>query len=415
MARTADGVLHVVYQTSHLDGGVDGLAARSISPAGKVGPQVQAVSGWQAGKPGLIALANGTIEAVFGAIAPAPSNVSAVWAITSSDGGATWSPPANVKSGPLEALAYGSDVTAQLSGVTPVLTLPQAGNLVVQQGLGANTPTAQVNGTTDGALGNVDSTVDGASGEVVAGWQSLDGAGGDYLEGIAPTIGTPQLMPGPIRSAVEVTGSVGGPGVFAGYSLDNKTVRLQRYGGGSVAVGSVPGITPKAIGVAAGPAGRIWVMWGDESGGFAFTRSNKAVTAFEPIQHFGPTISDLWRISGDGKLGPLDVIVDGIPNAKGPIPPAGSFHGRVLPELSATVSVTAVKNKKGKVIGHKLGVKVTDAGDPVAGAAVSVKGQKASTNASGSAKLALGAGVSGTVVVSITSPGYMLLQKSVTL
>ena len=84
-------------------------------------------------------------------------------------------------------------------------------------------------------------------------------------------------------------------------------------------------------------SGRIWVMWGNAAvgGGVAVTRSNMAVTRFEPIQRLKLKSGSLYRLSGDGRLGPLDLLVDQIPDVS-PIQPAGSFYGRVLPELSAS-------------------------------------------------------------------------------
>jgi hypothetical protein len=100
MVRTASGTLHLVYPTAAQTSGVDGIAARSISSSGIVGAQVQALSGWRPSLPGLVELPNGMLEAMFGAVAPALPNASTIWGITSSDGGATWTPPADVRSGP---------------------------------------------------------------------------------------------------------------------------------------------------------------------------------------------------------------------------------------------------------------------------------------------------------------------------
>lgn len=413
MVRAANGTLQLVYPTTVARNGVDGLAARSISAGGAIGPQVQALSGWQVGQPGLVALSNGTLAAVFGAISPGPNPVSSVWAVDSSNGGATWSAPADVRSGPLEALAYGAQITAMMSGTTPVLTVPQAGNLIIQQGFGPGSPTYQVNGTSDGSVVDVASTVDAAAKEVVASWQSLATPGGLYVQGVSPALGKPQLIPGQRRSALVIAGRDIGAGVFAPYTPDNNRVRLIRYGGGSVAVGRLPNVTPKVMGVATGLGGRIWVMWGDDSGGVAVTRSNKAVTRFEPIQRLSSGAFTLYRLSGDGRLGPLDLFADEIPNAKGSLPPTGSFYGRVLPELSGAISVSPVKNKKGVVIAHKLKVVVTDAGDAVAGAKVAVKGKSAKTNSSGVAKLTLPGSVSGKATVTVTDGGYQVLQKTV--
>ena len=93
-----------------------------------------ALPNWSAGQPGLLAQSNGTLTAVFAAISPAPELQSSVWSIVSTNGGATWTAPVDVRGGgPNEALAWASPVTAAMSGSTPVLTLPQAGNLVIQQ------------------------------------------------------------------------------------------------------------------------------------------------------------------------------------------------------------------------------------------------------------------------------------------
>ena len=149
------------------------------------------------------------------------------------------------------------------------------------------------------------------------------------------------------------------------------------------------------------------------SGGVAVTRSNKAVTRFEPIQDVDPKAGSIYRVQGDGRFGPLDLLVDEIPGGKGPIQPAGVYYARVLPELSATVSVSVVKNKVGVVVAYKLTVGVTDAGDPVAGATVSAKGQQKKTNTKGAAVLTLAGGVGGTVAVIVTTPTYRTLTQSV--
>jgi hypothetical protein len=411
LARTSDGTLHMVWQTGAPTGGPKGIASISISGNGGIGQPVQALSGWDAGIPGLVAEPNGNLEALFGAISP--GNVSAVWGVTSGDGGSTWSAPANVKGGgPTESLAYGSDVTAVLAGTTPVMTLPQAGNLVVQRGLGAGMPSSQVNDSAHGALGGVSTAVDSSTGEAVASWASLN-ANADVIQSVAPSVGPPQVVPGPMKNSVVLAGRDKGAGVFAAYSPDNKHVRLLRYGGGSVAVGSRAGVTTKVLGVATGIDGRIWVMWGDDSGGgIAVTRSNKAVTRFEAIQHFNPDSFTLWRLAGDGRLGPLDLIVHQTPNAKGSVPPTEALYARIRPLLTATFSKTPIKNKQGTVIAVKVVAKVTDAGDAVPSASVTLGKTKKSTNAAGLATFVVQGQGGGTLGVTITAPTYHALTTS---
>ncbi len=416
MARTTNGSLHLIYQTFS-GRSFSGLASLAIGASGQPGLQVQALSGWQAGQPGLVVLPNGTLEALFAGTSPSPDLVASVWGMTSSDGGATWSAPTNVRGGgPNEALAYSSNVTAALAGSTPVIALPQAGNIVVQTGLGANSPSFVVTNGADGATTDADLAVDAKTGEVVASWPSVAHNPTLWLQGVAPTLGAAQQQPGQSRNALVLAGRDTGPGVFGAYTPDGTHVRLLRYGGGSIAVGSRIGTTAKVLGVATGTDGRIWVMWGDDgSGGIAFTRSNKAVTRFEPIQDVDPKAGSIYRVEGDGRLGPLDLLVDEIPGGKGPIQPAGVYYARVLPELSATVSVSAVKNKLGVVVAHKLTVAVSDAGDPVAGATVSAKGQQKKTNAKGVAVLTLASAIGGTVTVTVTAPTYRALTERVDL
>ncbi len=400
--RTADGALHLVWQT--LSGrSFVGLSAATISSAGTVSAPVQALAGWNAGQPALVGRPDGTLEAIFASISP--DNVSSVWSIDSSDGGATWTAPVpNVLAGgPLESLAWASDVTAVIAGGQEVITLPQAGNLVLQQGLGAGASAFQLTNAADGSTTDADLAVDGHSGGVVAGWGSIAGPTlHDYLQSATPP-GPLQAVPGQYRNALVVAGRDGLPGVFAAYTVDDHHVRLLRYGGGSVAVGSVPGVAAKCLGVATGPDGRVWVIWGDESG-IAVTRSNKAVTRFEPIQRLDPHASGLARVSGDGRLGPLDLLVNEIPDDSALIP--GEYRSRLLPVLSATFTAKVFKTSSGTVDHYRLGVTVTDAGDPVAGATVHVGKKSAKTNQLGLAPIVLPAGTAWPLSVSVDATGY---------
>jgi len=420
-ARSADGRLHVAYETNTSWGdSASGVGAVAISPSGKVGPQVQALawngvtSGSPNGIPGLAVLSSGTLQAVFGG---SPSGVDGPWGISSTDGGSTWSAPANVGSG---LMAFGdSNLTLQVSNGKPVLTAGCCGNIVIQQGFGAGAPTSQLTTAGDDAAGNTASAVDAKTGAVVASWDSNAGSGGIWLQQAAPTTGAAQKAPIPSQygtgAPLILAGRDAGPGVFAAYAADfgpTTHVRLLRYGGGSVAVGSVKGLHAKVSSVATSLDGRIWVTWAGEINGHgitAFTRSNKAVTRFEPIQTARFTWADLFTLSGDGRLGPLDLLMSGTPDSKGPLV-EGIYYARLLPELSATVTATSLGGGK-----FKLGVTVTDAGDAVAGAKVSAKGTSKTTNSKGSAKLTIGGSAGDHVKVTVSHPGYRSLTTRVKL
>ncbi len=410
-ARTPDGVLHLLYQTTAPGSSApDGLATATVSPSGALSAPTTALSGWGTSRPGLVSLANGTLEAVFGAIWPGTS-VSTLWEIQSTDGGASWSVPVDVSSGStLESLAYGADVTGQLVAGAPVWTLSVAGGVTVQQGLGAGSPTAVATDATDDFAGDVDSAIDAGTGQMVASWRSNAGNGGSFIRAVAPALGAVMQVPGQLRDEQVLAGRDSGAGVFTAYTTDGQRVSLLRYGGGSVSVGRVTGVSAKDMGVATGRGGRIWVMWGDENGGLVVTRSNRAVTRFEPLQRVNPHAFTLYRISGDGRLGPLDLFADEIPTVGGKLQPAGSFHARVLPELTASVRATASGHGR-----HALSVRVTDAGDAVAGAKVSVAGRSSTTGPSGTARLLLPATVLDPVTVAVRRAGYLSLRHRVAL
>lgn len=411
MARTANGALHLVFQT-FAGRTFSGLAAMSISKSGAPGPQLQALS-WTTTQPGLVASPNGGLTAFFGSTNP--SLMSTVWGMSSMNGGSTWGAPFDVKgTGPNEALAEDGDVTAIMSGGTPVLALPHAGNLVIQVGLGPTAANYQITVPANGSMTDADLAVDAATHEVVAGWRSGNGSGGDWLQGAAPAVGFAQSVPGQARNALIPSGRDNGAGVYAAYTPDGSHVRLLRYGGGSVAAGSIHGLAAKVLGTATGLGGRIWVFWGTDSpSGIAVTRSNRAVTRFEPIQRVDPKAFSLYRLSGDGRLGPLDLFANEIPIAK-TVAPAGNYYARILPVLSASVKVTPVKNGKGHVIAELVTVKVTDAGDAVVGATVAIAGKKAKTNTSGVAKVTVPGASSGKAKqLTVTNAGYQPLALTV--
>jgi hypothetical protein len=410
VVRTGNGTLHVMFQT--FSGPPNGLATIPISPAGTPGAPVQALTGWEPTQPAMVAMPGGALASFFGAVSP--GQVSSLWAIASTDGGATWSAPTDVRSASnLDVFAYASDLTAAMSGTTPVIALPH-GDIVMQEGLGASAPAFVLNGAFDGDAGDLSQAVDAATGEVVEGWSSIATPGGDYLQGAVPTVGPAQLVPGQVHDPLVIAGRDTGPGVFAPYTADGSHVRLLRYGSGSVAVGRVAAIPANNLATVTGIGGRIWVIWGKAGSDLAVTRSNKAVTRFEPIQRVNANAFSLWRIFGDGRLGPLDLFTDEVPELKTLVPP-GLYYGRVLPELTATFSVKKVKNGKGVITAFKLTAKVTDAGDVVAGATVKAKGKSAKTNASGVATLTLPGSAKGSVTVTVADPGYQLLSESVVL
>lgn len=421
-ARTADGTLHVAYETNTSWGmSANGIGAISISPSGQVGAAVQALSwsnsdggGSPNGVPGLAVL-GGSLNAVFG---PSPNGgPQGPWAISSSDGGSTWSAPADVGSGPPESV--GGSVTLQSSNGTPVLATGCCGGLWVQQGFGAGTPAYQLTNNADGCAGNPDSAVDAATGAVVVSWDSCQSPGGPWFQQVAPSEGAALKPPLPSQYGsgipLIIAGRDSGPGVFAAYPADygNTThITLQQYGGGSIPVGSVKNLHANNWGAATGPDGRIWIFWWGQNTKngktyVAVTRSNKAVTKFEPIQVFGFNWSILLAMEGDGRLGPLDMLLNGTAAGSSV---GGIYWQRFQPELTAHVSIHKLSQTK-----FSVKVKVTDAGDPVPGATASAKGHHKTTNSNGVAKLILKGSTKTHLKVKVSDAPYRTLKIKVKL
>lgn len=420
-ARSADGRLHVAVETNTSWGNAaSGVGVLAISPSGSVGPEVQALSwggstgGSPNGIPGLAVLSTGALEATFGG---SPSGDDGPWGISSTDGGATWTAPTDIGSGSME---FGdSAVRVENAKGTPVLAAGCCGAIVIQQGFGTGSNTYALTNPSDNAAGNTDTAVNAATGAVVASWGSNAGSGGLWIQQAAPTPGTAQKAPVPSQYGtgpdLMVAGRDTGAGVFAAYPADfspTTHMRLLRYGGGSVAVGSVKNLHTASWSVATGLNGRIWVVWSGQLNGkgvTAFTRSNKAVTRFEPVQVARAEWASLFSTSGDGRLGPLDLLMSGIPAAPANAPD-GIYYARVRPELSATASTQSLGGGK-----FKLTVTVTDAGDAVSGATVTAKGQSTTTNAKGIAKLTIKGSAGDHVTVTVTAPGYNALTTHVKL
>jgi hypothetical protein len=422
-ARSADGTLHVAYETNvNWGNSANGVGVASIAPSGHVGPQVQALSwggsgGSPNGIPGLAVLPGGTLEAVFGG---SPSSDDGPWGISSTDGGSTWSSPADIGSGSME---FGdSALTLQVSKGTPVFTAGCCGGIVIQQGFGTGSPTYLLTNNSDNAAGNTDSAVDAATGADVASWDSNAGSGGLWLQQVAPSPGPAVKAPIPSQYGTGVplivAGRDSGPGVFAAYPANwgNPTthIRLLRYGGGSVAVGAVKGLFASRWGVATGSDGRIWVFWYGEINGkgiIAVTRSNNAVTRFEPIQQYHYNWDYLDVLQGDGRLGPLDMVLNGAPNsALGQQIANGLYWARVRPQLSASVAVEQLSKHE-----FKLKVHVSDAGDPVSGATASALGHSKTTNVNGQAKLKVTGSSGESATVAVSAPGYNGVKATITL
>jgi hypothetical protein len=221
---------------------------------------------------------------------------------------------------------------------------------------------------------------------------TIAGKGGVFVQEVVPSAGKAVTLPLPYGTNnwySSLSGRIGAAGVYVAY-VDTRALHLYRYGAKSrtIATGAFT-----SAGLCAGPAGRLWVVWGNQTDGLFVTRSNKAVSGFEPVQKLtgpGGSSDGLAYVQCEGSAGPLDLFADiNVAN--------GFWHTYVRPEFSLSARVTKTK------AGTKVTLSARDAGDPLAGVAVAVSGKHARTDATGLATLTL---QSGTYTATATVAGY---------
>jgi hypothetical protein len=267
-----------------------------------------------------------------------------------------------------------------------------------------------------------DIAVDAASGEAVLGWFSnATKEHGLYTQTIAPQQGEKQYVP---RSATDdrnsslsidqrmaITARIGAPGVYVAYGTGYptvKTVDLWQHGSTEpLGVADAPGA--RLINISAGPEGRAWVMWERNRRVYA-KRSNRSVGRFgatvEVVPPAGKAESGIYKVKGEGSIWALDLFV-----ACQSINELATYHTQVLPGLSLIASPPTVD----AAAGGNVTFSVTDAGDPVAGATISVAGKSLTTDAQGRATYTVAKGAKpGALSATATKVEYTKASARVT-
>jgi hypothetical protein len=127
-------------------------------------------------------------------------------------------------------------------------------------------------------------------------------------------------------------------------------------------------------------------MWQRNRRAYA-TRSNRDITRFGAIVEVAPPAgkaeSGIYKVKGEGSVWPLDLFL-----ACQSINELATYHTQVLPGLSLNASPKTITAAQG----GNVTFEVTDAGDPVAGATISVAGKSLTTDAQGRATYAVAKG-----------------------
>jgi hypothetical protein len=397
LARTNDGVLHVVWRRQ-ASPNEEQVRHSAIAKNGSVGAATTAVGSLRGlSDPDIVLMPDGSLRLFYGVVIPSPGGIR-----MSSAGptGTGWT--------------GGGKVSSDNTGGDPGATSDKSGNPILAWSSGLNSYyRIGTNPGQEGYLGpgpkccfyDMEAAVDQSTGAAFVAYHSnVTDAGGIFARQVAPTLGAPQLAPNVLTGKsflapdhrVPLVARDGG-GVFLAYCDGYPRclhVRLWRVGGRSLPIATGKDI--EDVNLARGPDGRLWVMWQD-SGKIRATRTNKAATKAGAIVTVKspPGTSSLWDVYGEGSLGPLDLLAH--VSARGGL---ATWHRQVLPGLTLKCSA--------KRTGATC--RVTDAGAPVAGAKVRAGGKTATTAGSGTASLSLARGRHG---VTATKAGYSPASASV--
>ncbi|MBZ5514683.1 MAG: hypothetical protein LAN62_07540 [Acidobacteriia bacterium] len=381
-----------------------------------VGAPVAALGGWASlDNPDLTATKDGGLRLFFAGLRSTetrdPYSSGSLFSATAPASGATWTleKGAHAQSNSVYASPVG---TAVMRDETPVAAW--ATSFALQAHIGLNPKTPDLKFQTSCCAYQPDLGIDAGSGEAVLGWFSnATKESGLYTQTIAPTAGEKQFVPGsatPDRNSsisidqrMAITGRIGAPGVYVAYGAGYptyKTVNLWRHGSSApIVVANAPGA--RLVNISAGPEGRLWVMW-QRSGRAYATRSNRDATRFGAIVEAAPPAgkasSGIFKVKGEGSVWPLDLFLACQSGNE-----LATYHTQVFPGLSVGVTPKTVTAAQGGTVTFE----VTDAGDPVAGASISVAGKPLTADAKGHASLPLAkASKPGPLTATATKSGY---------
>jgi hypothetical protein len=393
LARTPDGVLHVIWNRGNP--APTSIFDTRISPAGKAqGTTTVATNFGGANGLALLVMPDKTLRLFASGTPVTGSSVGGINTFTAGANGTGWKLDQGVLwGGPIAEAASTIGATLTKDG-QPVTSW---GGLV-KVGLDTTYPTTPF----EGFMGSSVLATDGASGAIVLSGEEINQQGGTFVKQVLPSTGPSAVLPSATRDG-GVSGAsarLGAPGVYVAYEnatragVSKPAVKLYRYGGATRTIAFGQFTTAKVF---AGPDGRLWLAWGDNTDGIFVTRTNRAAGSLEPVQKLTPPpgTSYVWNAQGEGSTGPLDLFVD-VSAGSG----RGFWHTHVFPLMSLQASVA---RRAGKATTAKVSLALRDAGDAVPAATITVAGKRLKTDRNGQTSVALRPG---TYSATATAGGY---------
>lgn len=393
LARTADGVLHVV--SLRRGGSKLELWQTQIGSDGKFLGSGAILRGWSAlANPDLVLTADGGLRLFVGGNHSPATTTAGIVTATAPAQGAPWTvQPEPVSSGEDAAAADVGAAAARDRTSIVVWTTPTG--LRYRYDVDP-TVTDAVVALPRCCASEPNAATDVATGQSYLAWASSAArSSGILVQPIAArsASGQPLYAPGSAAKGrvaavspgerVALSSRLGAGGVYVAYAVGYpavKGVALWAVGARHAAF-RIPAEGASDIALAAAPNGRLWLAW-TRAGTIYMTRTNRAATRIEPVRTVKspPKTTSIWRVQGDGSLGPLDLVSN--LDARGG---TTFWHQQILPLLA--LGITAVSQQDGTT---RYTFAVTDAGDPVPNATVKVGFQTLTT------------GLAGTVVLTTT-------------
>ena len=388
VARTPDGVLHVVWQRRGVS--ATALWQARIAPDGRLQATEPVAPGLSdGGPPGLVAAPDGALRSFF--FVRGPDGTAADLLVASAPPAGDWT----VGADPL-AEATGADVpavgVAAARDGTPVAAWPAGTQVRYRYGV---EPGAQ--GTALGVGGccasGAQPAVDQVTGQAYIAWastapaatgvfvQAIDRAGPTRLKvfatGSATKTRDAAVLP---AGRVALAARLGAPGVYLAYTFGYPKVaglNLLQVGARKLVLKiKAPGADHVVL--APAPQGRLWLVWSRAGAVFA-ARTNRAATRLGAVREIpirrGSKAVD--QLQANGSAGPVDLVAL---FARGTA--ASLWHQQVLPGLSLAIKATVSADSPTRYV-----FRVTDAGEPVANATVEVGKQSLTTGLAGTVAL----------------------------
>ncbi|HEY4276643.1 MAG TPA: hypothetical protein VGM91_00410 [Conexibacter sp.] len=409
LLRADDRSLHVAWtRKTPGDSVMDDLMQTTITPQGVARPAQTIASGWVGiGSPSLARAGDGSLLLAAGATQTSDLNaIDSIAAWRSADGGGSWSAPVRptMNGGFADdpEVAFGSD------GTTPFIGVGTTFGLFVHPGLDPATADGNFQSAAGWACCGYSPGLarDSADGRMVVAWSSnATGHVGVFAQQVdqasgAP-IGAPSLMPGSVTSYggqqqadyslahTPIVGRSGRPGVYVAYAggyPSTRRVLVWQYGAKkSTTVANVArGV--KTVGIASTQQGRLWAFWSSGNRVYA-SRSTTGGLVWGAVTSTPArkgTVS-VFHLAGDAQDGLLDLLgAFGTAASR-----AQTWHTQLQAGLTLKLARASVGGKKnGPPVAH-VKLRVTDAGDPVANAKVSLSGKHATTSGKGTVTLAV--------------------------